>query len=502
SLSAVDVPSGSLVEREAAVDVHLHRGSRDGGGAGRSASSPLGVAPVLCVSFFQALPEEDGFPPGSRARERQSFGQNYPEEFDGILDSISVALTCAFNRRGSLLAVGCNDGRITVWDFLTRGICKVISAHVHPVCSLSWSRSGHKLLSASTDNNVCIWDVLTGDCEHRYRFPSPVLKVQFNPRDDEEFLVCPLKHAAVLVNVNSGHKIVPAVDEEVPPGVNSADAGSVVAAYDRRGLYLLTGNFRGKVLVLNVKNLETVASFRSSQQPVKGIEVARRTGCFLVNTADRVIRVYDLELVISAGKDAEPEPLQKLQDLVNRTMWKKCCFSGDGEYVCAGSGRSHSLYIWERGLGSLVKILHGTKGELLLDVVWHPLRPIIASVSSGVVDVCRVDPIVALCSSDEEGDGGGDGSRELLFLPTAPDVEDPEESAVNTGLQNGHEQDENTSPKRKKPRVSDIELDGAPVNEVHPMLAGSKGRDRAGNGAMRRTPKESSSRRKGKDNRK
>ena len=130
--------------------------------------------------------------------------------------------------------------------------------------------------------------------------------------------MCPLKHAAVLVNVNSGHKIVPAVDEEVPPGVNSADAGSVVAAYDRKGQYLLTGNFRGKVLVLNVRNLETVASFRSSQQPVKGIEVARRTGCFLVNTADRVIRVYDLELVISAGKDAEPEPLQKLQDLVNR----------------------------------------------------------------------------------------------------------------------------------------------------------------------------------------
>ena len=35
----------------------------------------------------------------------------------------------------------------------------------------------------------------------------------------------------------------------------------------------------------------------------------------------------------------DPEPDQKLQDLVNKTMWKKCCFSGDGEYVCAGSAR-------------------------------------------------------------------------------------------------------------------------------------------------------------------
>ena len=32
------------------------------------------------------------------------------------------------------------------------------------------------------------------------------------------------------------------------------------------------------------------------------------------------------EVLESGGKDIEP--LQKLQDLVNKTMWKKCCFSG------------------------------------------------------------------------------------------------------------------------------------------------------------------------------
>jgi WD40 repeat protein len=53
-----------------------------------------------------------------------------------VLDCVSVAVTASFNKHGTLLAVGCNDGRVVVWDFMTRGIAKVISAHAHPVCSV------------------------------------------------------------------------------------------------------------------------------------------------------------------------------------------------------------------------------------------------------------------------------------------------------------------------------------------------------------------------------
>jgi len=487
----------------------------------------------------------------------ESFGQNYPEEFDGSLDCISMAVTCQFNRYGTLFAVGCNDGRIVIWDFLTRGIAKIITAHVHPVCSLSWSRNGSKLVSASTDNNVSVWDILSGECEHRLRFPSPVLRVQFNPRVPTELLVVPMRHAALLVKLetdksnpcspgeagvsslspsgSASHRLVP-VDED-------SDL-HIFATFDRRGKHIVTGNSKGRLMIVEREGLKVLKQFKVTQtlnNAVKGIEFSRRGESFLVNTSDRVIRVFSTKQVMNCEEGVDPEPCQKLQDLVNKTMWKKCCFSGDGEYVCAGSARQHALYIWEKSVGNLVKILHGTKGEMLLDVVWHPVRPIVASISSGVisvwaqqqvenwsafapdfkeldenveyeeresefdiededksvkedaeelegldddVDVDNTKPIPAFCSSDEEGED----NAALLYLPIAPEIEDPEDGTNNDessdspagkrSNQSNSDSKENVSPKKRKMRTTDIQLENAPQDEVHPLLHKTGSKDR------------------------
>ena len=113
---------------------------------------------------------------------------------------------------------------------------------------------------------------------------------------------------------------------------------------------------------------------------------------FLVNSADRVIRVFNIDQIMDVDDDDDIEALQRLQDLVNRTQWKKCTFSGDGEFIVAGSHRQHALYIWDKATGSLVKMLTGQKGETLLDIAVsckaHPVA-ILHIGLSGEKDFCR-----------------------------------------------------------------------------------------------------------------
>lgn len=103
------------------------------------------------------------------------------------------------------------DGLAMVTRYVYSWIAHCLLTFIWFVCYLC---ALFQLISASTDNNVCIWDILSGDCEQKFRFPSPVLKVQFDPRNDSRCLVCPMRYAAVLVDINGTHKCLP-LDSDV-----------------------------------------------------------------------------------------------------------------------------------------------------------------------------------------------------------------------------------------------------------------------------------------------
>uniref|UniRef100_A0A915N5P6 Uncharacterized protein n=1 Tax=Meloidogyne javanica TaxID=6303 RepID=A0A915N5P6_MELJA len=285
---------------------------------------------------------------------QKHFSNSYPEERDCTLDSNGAAATvCKFNRLGTLIAVGSTDGRIFIYEFVTKGVVKAWNGHVKPIISLSWSRNGKRLLSSSVDGSVSVWDVLnTTQPLHRLSFGvgSTTQYALFNPRNENQILV-------YLILLNSSVCSSPVVRNLLtgqetrlaPIGSKSeaADEPISTAIFDRRGNFIITGSTK----------------------------------------AYRVIRCYQLQDLLNIKQGSTLQPIQRFQDIVNKTLWKCICTSGDGDYICGGSSKSHSLNIWERSTGALVKILHGHKGELLSDVQWHPNKPVIISVSAGTGSV-------------------------------------------------------------------------------------------------------------------
>ena len=94
-----------------------------------------------------------------------------------------MALCIAFNRRGTLLAAGLQDGRVVLWDFDTRGVARSCQPHIAPLTSLAWSRDGRLLVSSAADGSAVLWNVETNTQEGQMTLGQHILHLSMNRQD-------------------------------------------------------------------------------------------------------------------------------------------------------------------------------------------------------------------------------------------------------------------------------------------------------------------------------
>ncbi|KAG8886706.1 chromatin binding protein, partial [Tulasnella sp. 403] len=321
------------------------------------------------------------------------FGQNFPETVVATLED--AALCIRYSPTGRFIAAGRYDGFTTVWDAETKGIIRSLEGHVKGIVSVSWSRNAKYLLTASKDWNCVIWDLASGERRQTIRFDTPLLGAAFHPRTSKVILVTLASYQCFLVDLRlkegSRTELL-----DLPP-MNGASNGNGAAAKSNKGSITIArfsadgktiwaGTNSGNLLVYSTKTKELLSRHKiANNSSIKHMEFDRAGNFLVLNSTERIVRVY----AISRSDDGKPELelLQKLQDPIQKSPWNAVSFSGDGEYILAGSGNiaSHSLYIWDRTTGDLEKILEGPK-EPLSDLDWHPIRPHIASLAlSGLV---------------------------------------------------------------------------------------------------------------------
>ncbi|TXG48334.1 hypothetical protein EZV62_027628 [Acer yangbiense] len=344
---------------------------------------------------------------------------DFPEVIEEYLEH-GVMKCIAFNRRGTLLAAGCSDGSCVIWDFETRGITKELRDRecVAAITSICWSKYGHRILVSAADKSLTLWDVVNGEKITRTVLQQTPLQARLHPGSSTPSicLACPLSSPPMIVDLNTGNmNVLPVVVTDqgngvAPPSKNKQSDVSppftpTAACFNKYGDLVYVGNSKGEILIIDHKSNQVRALVPvSGGAVIKNIVFSRNGLYLLTNSNDRTIRIYENllplknELVALCDLDKtidEPDGVEKLkivgskclslfrefQDSITKMHWKAPCFSGDGEWVIGGSASKgeHKIYIWDRA-GHLVKILEGPK-EALIDLAWHPVHPIIVSVS-------------------------------------------------------------------------------------------------------------------------
>ncbi|KAK4105692.1 SWD1-like protein [Parathielavia hyrcaniae] len=320
--------------------------------------------------------------------------QDYPENITNTIRSGHS--TCVrFNRKGDFLASGRVDGTVVIWDLETMGVARKLRGHSKNITSLSWSRCGRYLLSACQGWKAILWDLQTGKRHREVRFRAPVYGAELHPWNHLQFAAALFEDQAMLVDITDyadARYILPSVPKRPHTETDAAlkekqakeDAKHMTTAivYTATGDHLLAGTTKGRLNIIDARMQEIIYSEKIASGVITTLRLTESGKELLVNAQDRIIRTFIVPQNLSAP-DLDPDTIQiplehKFQDVVNRLSWNHVAFSASGEYVAASTYNNHELYIWERGHGSLVRMLEGPKEEQGV-IEWHPHRALLAA---------------------------------------------------------------------------------------------------------------------------
>lgn len=303
--------------------------------------------------------------------------QDIPEILTARLRSSGQAVCIRFSHRGDLLAAGTAKGTIAIFDLETNGVARKLKGHTtgRTVQSLSWEKSGRYLLSSSIDWKVILWDLKDGSRVRTVNMGAPVYIADLHPQDHFKCVTALYEYRPAIAEF-SDKKVRQLPLPNLPKRAaheheanEKADAKhfTTVAAFTSTGSHVITGTTKGWLNVIDTQTRETVYSTRLCSKPILLIRLSSSGRDLLVNASDTIIRT--IKLPDFSDPNLQPDSINlevehKFQDVVNRLSWNHVAFSSNADYVMASTLMNHDVYIWERGLGSLVKILEGPKEEL------------------------------------------------------------------------------------------------------------------------------------------
>jgi WD40 repeat protein len=130
-------------------------------------------------------------------------------ELDVVRSSGAACYSAAMSPDQSLLALGTEQGLIELWQHRSGSwsLWRTLRGHDDWIPCLQFSRDSRLFASASIDETAAIWDVTSGQLQHRLRGQGWVLSVDFSA-DGKTLATGNADSSVRLWNVSSGAELM------------------------------------------------------------------------------------------------------------------------------------------------------------------------------------------------------------------------------------------------------------------------------------------------------
>lgn len=251
------------------------------------------------------------------------------------IESIAVSID------GEKIVSASSDHTIRVWDMRNGNVLNVLEGHTWTVESIAISRNGEKIVSASGDNTVRIWDAKTGELLSTLEGHSEIVCCVAISPDGTKIASGSFDDTVRIWEMKTG-KLIRTLR------AHTSTVHSITFSFD--GKKLLTSSYDHTIKIWDIKTFKNLLVLEGHNDWVECATISQDGKRIVSCGGDKTVRVWDGE----TGTE-----LMTLRGHTSN-IWS-VAISPDGKKIVSGSS-DQTIRIWDMGTGKKLLVLKGHTG--------------------------------------------------------------------------------------------------------------------------------------------
>ncbi|MDA3840428.1 MAG: WD40 repeat domain-containing protein [Patescibacteria group bacterium] len=273
----------------------------------------------------------------------------------------------AVSKDYTYLISGLWNGAIYIWKISSGTIFHQYTEHSEAITDLVIT-SDNKVVSASYDGNICIWDMNTSERLYKTKKLGLIKKIFIS--DDGQYAgLINSSNRIRFLNLNS-------FTDDFSISTKTREITSVIS--HKNGRYYIIGSFTGEIEIWDNQNSRSVLSFKAHNDPITNLAIDKR-GIFYSASWDCMIKAWDISCLPSVKQSGV---------LIGHTSWiLNVNFADDNTLISCSTDRT--IRTWDITKYSEKEVLFGHTSPVVSISAIPPEQAIISSSVDHTIKIWR-----------------------------------------------------------------------------------------------------------------